>query len=115
MGEIVIEWTLPYFLRERGWEMELTNTGKAAFRLRPNWYRDRNSTQARQTVHATRRGSERFDPDIEFRELIDGQIVGGMTYMIDPNMRVPSFWPKLDEDEADAKVTSAVNRRGNRT
>ena len=59
-ARIVIEWTLPYFLLERGWEMELTNAGKAAFTLRPNWYRDvEMRLQARQTVHAAGRGSER--------------------------------------------------------
>ena len=90
---IVIEWTLPYFLQERGWEMELTNRGRAAFTLGPNRYRDV-VTRLRPGKQFTRRDVEAsgVEPVIEFRALIDGLIVGGMTYVIDPYMRVPSFW-----------------------
>ncbi len=87
-ANVVIEWTLPHFLRVRGWEMELTNRGGAAFSLGPNGYRDV-VMRLKPGNRFTKRDIDPTStaPVIEFRASIDGQVVGGMTYVIDPKMR----------------------------
>ncbi len=106
---VVVEWTLPYFLRERGWNMDLFNERGSSFKLRAY-----QSEEIVLRLNPGRRFSrsdvleQRTEQKIEFRVLIDGQIVGGMTYVIDPIMRVPPFWPTLDEVEADVREATAV-------
>lgn len=97
-SNVVVEWTLPYFLRERGWSMELLDGAVSSFRL-PAYGSKKITLRLNRGKRFSRSDvlELRHEQKIEFRTRIDGQIVGGMTYMIDPFMKMPQEWRKRAE------------------
>jgi zinc metalloprotease ZmpB len=85
-----IEHTLPSLLAERGWELQFTNRGGAAFKLAPQESREI-------TMHLVP-GKEFGPADVEAvadRTILvaaraDGILVGGMSYRLDPSITKPN-------------------------
>jgi hypothetical protein len=96
-ASIVLEPVLPDFLRQRQWEIRFLNPGGAKFTLGP---------RARRKVILSMKQGGDFSPDdvkaagekatIEIHALIDGEVTGGMTYVIDSNLSSPP--PEYPED-----------------
>ena len=95
--------TLPKLLQERGWELVFTNAGGRAFSLEPG--------ASKKVVMSLKEGREFTRSDIEAlpaaeRQLhvetrLDGILVGGMTYELDPKLdRPPSTRPHADGTRA---------------
>lgn len=85
-----VEHTLPALLEERGWRLEFTNRGGAAFTLE--------SGESREIVMRLVPGKE-FGPDdvravsdrtITVAARADGILVGGMSYELDPTITRPN-------------------------
>lgn len=93
--------TLPKLLLERGWEFAFDNPGGRAFSLAPG--------QIREIVLRLKAGGNFSPQDVEqtqdrsihFETFADGILVGGMSYELDPGLKVapPQFptRPKLPE------------------
>lgn len=94
---IVLEPIIPDFLLERKWGLRFLNAGGASFTLGP---------RANREIIMDLKQGEDFSPSdveaagtkvvIEVLTLIDSQVVGGMSYAIDPKMKTPA--PELPED-----------------
>lgn len=97
--------TLPKLLLERGWEFVFDNPGGRAFSLAPG--------QSREIVLRLKAGANFSPQDVEqtqdrtihFEAIANGILVGGMTYELDPTLKVapPQFptKPQLSEVCAD--------------
>jgi len=87
-ARVTIRVQLPAFLRERGWDVTVASVGGATFSLGPR--------ASREVVLGVRPGAD-FSPQdvsaeaiIRLQALIDGLIVGGMSYAVDPTLRLPA-------------------------
>lgn len=95
--QVIIEASIPDFLRQRKWDVRFLNRGGASFTLGP---------RASREVELSLIPGEDFLPSdveaagegavIEFETLVDGLPVGGMSYAIDPKMKTPAA--ELPED-----------------
>jgi zinc metalloprotease ZmpB len=89
-GRIQLEVVLPDFLSQKGWAAEFVNAGGASFTL--------TGRGSREVLLGLKAGSEFSVSDVEkagaaarivVRVLVNGIPVGGMTYMMDPNLKAP--------------------------
>jgi zinc metalloprotease ZmpB len=100
---ILLEAVLPDFLRQRGWEMKFSNPGGRSFTLGP---------RASREVFIDLQPGQDFSPEdvpagtqamIEIHTLMDGQLIGGMSYAIDPKMKTPAVELPAKADKAECK------------
>jgi hypothetical protein len=106
LANFLIEIQLPAFLKRRGWEIAVTSDeGGQKFRLGPGA-----SRRLTLDVHA---GSDFDASDIDPSQsnirvitLVDGIIVGGMSYLVDPILREPAKERESDTCE-DGSVPKA--------
>lgn len=91
--DMELEVEMPDFLRKLGWKLEFRNPGGSRFRLGPLSGRDAMMTLlpgadfGPQAVGAS-------DSMLRVRTKLDGMVVGGMSYSIDPTLkRPPSEFP----------------------
>ncbi|MGH9371430.1 MAG: hypothetical protein ACRD15_07865, partial [Vicinamibacterales bacterium] len=84
---VELEVTLPKFLRERGWDLQFLNPGGRTFGLGPRSHRYA-VMRLKQGQDFTAEDAARAGADtmIEVRTLIDAQIIGGMSYHVDPKL-----------------------------
>ena len=104
-AEIKLVATLPKFLTERGWRLEFASKGGDQFRLA--------GEKSRKIIMNIKAG-EKFsketvlanadDSVITVTGYADDIIIGGMSYYIDPNLRVPGA--HTDDDEGDDRPDS---------
>ncbi len=88
-ARVTLEAELPTLLSERGWELRFVSPGGAAFTLGPR--------ASRRVLLKLSAGRE-FSPSIvrkagssaviRVRAVIDGCVVGGMSYAIDPTLKI---------------------------
>ena len=85
-----IEVELPPFLREREWQLQFSNAGGASFTLGPR--------ASREVIISVRPGRDFALADVEkagvnnvirVRTVVDGVVVGGMSYVVDPKLTEP--------------------------
>jgi zinc metalloprotease ZmpB len=90
---------LPGFLQTRGWALHLDNPGGASFSLGPRGTRE---------IRLRMVGGQSFTKAevlaagrvaIELVVLVDGLVVGGLTYLVDPELRWPAREWEHHEDE----------------
>ncbi|MDQ1586454.1 MAG: zinc metalloprotease ZmpB [Actinomycetota bacterium] len=85
-----LESSLPPLLSERGWKLDFTSRGGAAFSLQPG--------ESREVVMALTKGGEFTAGEVEKADQrsiqvvarADGILVGGMTYQMDPKVTRPN-------------------------
>ncbi len=90
-ARVTINVQMPDFLRQRGWEVTVASSGGNTFSLGPR--------SNREVILGVQPGAD-FSPQdvtaagssavIRLETLIDGLIVGGMTYAVDPTLRLPA-------------------------
>ena len=89
-AQVQLEVVMPEFLSERGWRLGFLNPGGAKFTLGP--------LASREVVLSVQPGRDFAPGDvpldvgatmIKIRTLLDGIIVGGMSYQVDPALRRP--------------------------
>ncbi|HEY3528833.1 MAG TPA: hypothetical protein VGK78_06760 [Nocardioides sp.] len=97
-GVVTLEHTLPGLLVQRGWKLLFTNRGGDAFELKPGESRE---------VHMRLVPGQEFGPqDVEAAEQrtiqvaarVNGILVGGMSYQLDPTITRPN---RPGQDEPD--------------
>lgn len=89
-GKVEVRANVPAFLATRGWEVKLDNPGGGSFSLGPRGAREirprliggRSFTAAELTAAG--------EVAIEFVVLVDGLVVGGLTYVLDPKLERPA-------------------------
>ncbi|MBV9950150.1 MAG: hypothetical protein JOZ69_25140 [Myxococcales bacterium] len=89
-ADVRIEAVLPAFLRERGWQVRFVSAGGAAFRLGPSETREvfLHADAGRPfTAEDVRRSGGRVAVQVRVR--VAGQMIGGMTYLVDPHLTAP--------------------------
>ncbi len=83
-----VEVIMPEFLRARGWEVQFLNAGGASFTLGPR--------ANRRMLIRLKAGAEFQAADIpaqaviQLHTLVEGRVVGGMHYQIDPKLKAPA-------------------------
>jgi len=101
-GKVEVRATLPGFLQTRGWALHLDNPGGSSFSLGPRGTREirlrmiggQSFTKA-EVVAAGRVA-------IELVVLVDGLVVGGLTYVVDPDLKWPAReWEDHDDKDKD--------------
>jgi zinc metalloprotease ZmpB len=89
-GRVKLEVDLPDFLTQRGWGTEFVNPGGASFTL--------TGRGSREVSLRLKPGSDFSPSDVQnagaaariiVRTLVNGIPVGGMSYAIDPNLKIP--------------------------
>ncbi|HWE13234.1 MAG TPA: hypothetical protein VG365_06975 [Solirubrobacteraceae bacterium] len=105
-GKVEVRADVPAFLATRGWEVKLDNPGAGSFSLGPRDAREikprliggRSFTAAELTAagHVA----------IDFVVLVDGLVVGGLTYVLDPKLEHPAR--ELTGEEEHENVEPAV-------
>lgn len=105
-AEITLEVKLPKFLAERGWRLEFINAGGGRFNLQP---------RAEKMIEMKMIAGKEFtkqdvlnaqsDKMIQIYANADGNLIGGMTYEIDPDMKYPSNYHQPEQkDKGEACV-----------
>lgn len=86
---IRLESELPRFLRDRGWKLAFLNPGGDQFTLGPRGHRYvQLALQAGADFDSAAVKAAGADRMIEVRTLLDGQVIGGMSYLVDPDLAV---------------------------
>lgn len=100
-SKITLDVQLPKFLIERGWKLEFSNAGGSSFSLQP---------RAEKKIEMKMIAGKEFtiqdvlnakeDNMIYIYANADGNLIGGMSYSIDPYMKYPSNYhqPKQNDD-----------------
>jgi zinc metalloprotease ZmpB len=121
-ARVALEAVLPAFLQKRGWSVRFQSAGAAAFSL---------PARGERTVVFTLVPGAEFKPSdvtggsdalIQIHTRIDGQLIGGMSYQVDPKLRhPPAEHPRADsrrpadDDERDRNRERHIHRHGCRT
>ncbi|HEY1263018.1 MAG TPA: hypothetical protein VGF06_05805, partial [Terriglobales bacterium] len=88
-GRVEVRAILPAFLQTRGWDVRLDNPGGGSFTLGP---------RASRVIEPRLIGGQTFTPAeviaagqvaIQMVVLVDGLVVGGITYVLDPHLEHP--------------------------
>jgi hypothetical protein len=108
-ARVTLEAELPTLLSERGWELRFVSPGGAAFTLGPR--------ASRRVLLKLSAGGE-FSPSIvrkagssaviRVRAVIDGCVVGGMSYAIDPTLKRPSERPPKYANEGAKELAAEL-------
>jgi hypothetical protein len=115
-ARVVLEAVLPQFLVKRGWSVRFQSAGRAMFSLP--------ARGDRKIVFTLVPGAD-FKPSdvgkdalIQIHTRIDGQLIGGMSYQVDPKLKHPpnekaggEHPNREDEDDEDHDHKRHVNRR----
>ena len=89
-GRVEVRPLLPSFLKTRGWDIHLDNPGGGSFSLGPRETREiRPRLVGGQTFTAAQIAGA-GPQAIEIVVIVDGLVVGGMTYLIDANLKHPA-------------------------
>jgi len=89
-GKVEVRAILPSFLQTRGWAVRLDNPGGGSFTLGPRGSRE---------IKPRLIGGQTFTPaeiiaagqvSIQLIVLVDGLVVGGITYVLDPHLERPA-------------------------
>ncbi|HEV7659242.1 MAG TPA: hypothetical protein VGO55_05290 [Allosphingosinicella sp.] len=86
---MTIDVTLPEVLRKRGWRIELEGVPDKGFDLEPGAKREIVIGVHPGAEFATRDIQASADRDIQIAVLGDDNVIGGMTYRLDPDIRQP--------------------------
>ncbi len=98
--QVRLEVAMPAFLQERGYQLQFTNPGGAAFSLAPRAEREV-TMQLKEGLDFTAADVGQ-SADIQINAYIDGVLTGGMTYRIDPKLRRPAQeLPQAEEPKPD--------------
>lgn len=88
-ARITIDVTLPELLRERGWRIELEGVPGKGFDLDPGAKREIILRVHPGADFAARDVEASADRDVHIAVLADDNVIGGMTYRLDPDIRQP--------------------------
>ena len=81
--------TLPPLLSERGWRLEFTNRGGAAFSLQPQESRTVVMRMVAGAPFDAADVEKTTEKTIQVAGYADGILVGGLSYVLDPTIKAP--------------------------
>ncbi|HNP21105.1 MAG TPA: hypothetical protein PKM63_01285 [Panacibacter sp.] len=99
-SKITLDVHLPVFLEQRGWRLDFSNAGGRSFNLQPGGER---KIEMRMIEGKPFTKQDVLDAKDDNKIVIyanaDGNLIGGMTYNVDPDMKHPSNYHEPKEED----------------